>query len=694
MAEKALVSETILRRDWGYLFLFYLILNATRFVGVFLFFPTLARGPYGINWRQAVLLSYGGLRGAVSLTLALVVSQEEGIPEETRALILFFTAGIVLLTILINGSTCKLVLQKLKLNNPTRVEQELYIRAMNLIENELEVFAGKLKNDKYLGSADWNVVYRYLPVFSPQIYWHRVREGHLCLDEAEIALVGRYVRENESQERKGKEEGGGFSDEEWGAGHGRVEENGEALGPHKSFFGSFLFRPFACVLSMMGYKPGKDGGGGEEECSYEELPTGLRRRWREYTSRFNGNLNTGVDGEMLCAIRKKVWQGLVGTRGGIPGARPALPPALPPSRPPPAKPTATDSDSMEGGKARMIRSRSLGGAMLRGGRDGGRDGGREGGRGGEWSAPGSVRVRGHAKDAPTSQNPLDFQPFAPRPPTERGPAKTEEAARLAKEKALRLPPSSSPPSISADFSLPRPHDPGHTSRPALPQFTPPPPSLPPSLPPCSHTLTEARLRLYTVLKHVYSSSFYSGLLSPRGLRAFEHNISTLLMDTSVPLNEWAGLEHHILFPLRAVRAQARLRRLPLVGRAVQYLLGKKLAFFFELAVVFIQSHSNAHKKLNELFGKNGPVTRQLEKEVEEEVSKAKAALEEFVPVFPDIINSVKTEMATRYMLNKCRSMLEAAMESGSLEKREFEDAIREVSALPFECLNSKDGGNR
>ncbi|EWM21964.1 cyclic nucleotide-binding protein [Nannochloropsis gaditana] len=160
------------------------------------------------------------------------------------------------------------------------------------------------------------------------------------------------------------------------------------------------------------------------------------------------------------------------------------------------------------------------------------------------------------------------------------------------------------------------------------------------------------------------------------------------MDTSVPLNEWAGLEHHILFPLRAVRAQARLRRLPLVGRAVQYLLGKKLAFFFELAVVFIQSHSNAHKKLNELFGKNGPVTRQLEKEVEEEVGKAKAALEEFVPVFPDIINSVKTEMAARYMLNKCRSMLEAAMESGSLEKREFEDAIREVSAWTTPWLNS------
>ena len=207
MAEKALISSTIQGRDWGYLFVLYLIVNLARFIGVFLFFPTLARGPYGINWRQAVLLSWGGLRGAVSLTLSMAVSQQQGIPLETRARISFLTAGIVLLTILINGSTCKLLLEKLKLNNPTQAEQELFIRATNLIENELEEFLNsKLKKDKYLGNADWNVVYRYLPVFSPQIYWHRVREGHISLDEWEIGLLGRYVREEEEKEEGGEEE--------------------------------------------------------------------------------------------------------------------------------------------------------------------------------------------------------------------------------------------------------------------------------------------------------------------------------------------------------------------------------------------------------------------------------------------------------------------------------------------------------
>ena len=135
----------------------------------------------------------------------------------------------------------------------------------------------------------------------------------------------------------------------------------------------------------------------------------------------------------------------------------------------------------------------------------------------------------------------------------------------------------------------------------------------------------------------------------------------------------------MLSPLRAVQAHERWRKLPLIGRGIKYLLFERLAFFFELAVVFIEAHSNIKGKLSELFGRNGPVARCLEGEVEEEVRRAKAALKEFWPVFPDVISSVKTEMSARFLLHKVRSLLEAAVESGSLEKREYEEAIREVS---------------
>lgn len=52
--------------------------------------------------------------------------------------------------------------QQTGLLKPSRAEHELFIRATNLIETALARAAGELKHDKYLGDADWNVVFRYV----------------------------------------------------------------------------------------------------------------------------------------------------------------------------------------------------------------------------------------------------------------------------------------------------------------------------------------------------------------------------------------------------------------------------------------------------------------------------------------------------------------------------------------------------
>ena len=42
---------------------------------ILLFSPLLKRIGYGLTWRNSTVMIWGGLRGAVSLTLALVVVQ-------------------------------------------------------------------------------------------------------------------------------------------------------------------------------------------------------------------------------------------------------------------------------------------------------------------------------------------------------------------------------------------------------------------------------------------------------------------------------------------------------------------------------------------------------------------------------------------------------------------------------------------
>ena len=65
--------------DWGYLILLYLFVQLSRAVVVIVLFPGLALSGYGLSWKEAVILVWSGLRGAVALTLALTVSVRAGV---------------------------------------------------------------------------------------------------------------------------------------------------------------------------------------------------------------------------------------------------------------------------------------------------------------------------------------------------------------------------------------------------------------------------------------------------------------------------------------------------------------------------------------------------------------------------------------------------------------------------------------
>jgi NhaP-type Na+/H+ or K+/H+ antiporter/CRP-like cAMP-binding protein len=635
MAEKALVSSTVRGVDWAYLLLLYVILNVTRAFGVAVCFPVLARGPYGISWRQAMLLSWGGLRGAVSLTLSIAVSQVEGIPEETRARISFLIAGIVLLTILINGTTCKPLLNRLGLNSPSEAERELFIRATNVVEGGLEKALRELKHDKYLGDADWNIVFRYLPVPTAQVYWHRVQAGHIKLNEEELAFIGAYVQ-------------GGVEDrmltnkmsaqETAGLGIPAAPTPPKRLSPAVTWMTSLGRWLRGGHWSLI---PGS---------KYEELPPRVRNRWRRYTMQYN-DLEEVLHGDKLMVIREATYERL------------ANPLVLP-------EEDGEDEEEevvVDGGTGKAIDVHELNVAAMMD------DYEEEGG----GKVKGKKKQQQHKTTAVATSPSLAASPVTAFvvPPVPR--AKSFTVAVTANQPRLHTGPMTATPAVLGpsiteegeeeecgdgevvEGGKAKGKGKGHHTL----SF--------------AQSLAEARLRLMTILKHVYWGSFQSGLLSPNGIRAFDSNMALLVLTPHKELDEWTALETRVLLPLRTVQESQRWRGLPLVGRLVQTMLFNRLAFFFELAMVFIEAHSNVD--LEGLFGA-GPMAQQLAREVDAEVLRAKAALKEFLPVFPDIINSVKTEIAARFLLNKYRSLLEHAVESGSLEQKEFDTGIKAVDA--------------
>ena len=62
----------------------YICLHIIRFLGLFMLMPFMRLTGYSFNFKQVLLLSYSGLRGAVGLTLALIVKFKKEILEELQ----------------------------------------------------------------------------------------------------------------------------------------------------------------------------------------------------------------------------------------------------------------------------------------------------------------------------------------------------------------------------------------------------------------------------------------------------------------------------------------------------------------------------------------------------------------------------------------------------------------------------------
>lgn len=123
-------SETIHEvtpSDWGYLFVLFITLLIIRVVIISLLFPALSNVGLKCSQNDAIFMSWAGLRGALGMALALIVNgerSEEHLHKKDSDRLFFFVGGIAALTLIINATTSKFVLEYLgllKLDTPDKV---------------------------------------------------------------------------------------------------------------------------------------------------------------------------------------------------------------------------------------------------------------------------------------------------------------------------------------------------------------------------------------------------------------------------------------------------------------------------------------------------------------------------------------------------------------------------------------------
>ena len=105
----------------------YVLLHIIRFLGIVMFLPFMNCVNYKLDIKTCVFLAYAGLRGAVGLSLALVLKNNEKIPKAVASLILFHVCGIVILTLFVNGMTAGFLLAKLGLSKESKISKKLMV---------------------------------------------------------------------------------------------------------------------------------------------------------------------------------------------------------------------------------------------------------------------------------------------------------------------------------------------------------------------------------------------------------------------------------------------------------------------------------------------------------------------------------------------------------------------------------------
>ena len=104
-----------------------------------------------VGRRYKAVMCWGGLRGAVSLALALAVTEHQAVDPDSRQFIAVVTTGFVLATLFVNGTTLRWLIRVLGLNELSPVERTLRNQALIVALDELRERTHRIAADDDIG---------------------------------------------------------------------------------------------------------------------------------------------------------------------------------------------------------------------------------------------------------------------------------------------------------------------------------------------------------------------------------------------------------------------------------------------------------------------------------------------------------------------------------------------------------------
>ncbi|XEY15706.1 cation:proton antiporter [Azospirillum sp. HJ39] len=149
------------------------------------------------NSYKTVML-WGGLRGAVSLTLALAVTENFRVPDRVQSFVAVMVTGFVFVTLFVNGTTLRWLIRVLKLDELTTVERAMRNRALALSTDSIRDRVAAVAQTYEVDAAVKDVMIARYEERLKKI--DRERHGEAELSDEDRVTIGLVILVNREEE--------------------------------------------------------------------------------------------------------------------------------------------------------------------------------------------------------------------------------------------------------------------------------------------------------------------------------------------------------------------------------------------------------------------------------------------------------------------------------------------------------------
>eukprot|EP01084_Bolivina_argentea_P315751 547147_1 len=159
-------SDAVNICDLGYNILLLIMLHIARILTILTLYYPLKYSGFGINWKQIIVLVFGGLRGVIGLSLALIIKLDNRYSASYQHQVLFHIAVIVFWTLILNATSMQYIVHYLGLTKLKKDAIPVLKAEMAILESQTKDKIEGMKGDPAYAGANWHDVVATLPSYA------------------------------------------------------------------------------------------------------------------------------------------------------------------------------------------------------------------------------------------------------------------------------------------------------------------------------------------------------------------------------------------------------------------------------------------------------------------------------------------------------------------------------------------------